>query len=177
MTTARIATGFAFFLLAATATSWAQSPRTEHTFGLDDPDKPPGATLSDAAMLVGSWTGTAFGGTFEEVWNPPSAGSMVGLFKLMHEGRVTMYEILLLTEEEGTLSLKVKHFDPDFSAWEEKEDYVDFRFVQAGEDALHFSGISFYRLGDNEMHAYLVMRHGDEIREEKIVYHRADTAR
>lgn len=177
MMTARIAAGLAPVLLAATATTWAQSPRTEHTFRLDDPDNPPQATLSDAAMLVGSWTGTAFGGEIEEVWNPPSAGSMVGLFKLMHEGEVSMYEILLITEEEGTLNLKVKHFNPDFSAWEEKEDYINFRFVKAEEDALHFSGISFYRLGDNEMHAYLVMRYGDEIKEEKIVYRRADTAR
>lgn len=151
----------------------AQSQRTEHTFKLDDPDNPPAATLADASMLVGSWTGTAFGGTLEEVWNPPSAGSMVGLFKLMHDDEVSFYEILLLVEEEGTLKLKVKHFSADFSAWEDKKDHVTFRFIKAEEDALHFSGISFYRISDDEMHAYIVMRSGDEVREEKLVYHRA----
>jgi hypothetical protein len=126
-------------------------------------------------VLIGSWTGTAFGGTIEAVWNPPSAGSMVGLFKLMHEGSVSFYEILLIAEEEGTISLKVKHFNPDFTAWEEKEDFVKFRFIKAEEDALHFSGISFYRISDDEMHAYIVMRQGEEIREEKIVYRRANS--
>jgi len=154
-------------------TAIAQSQRTEHTFKLDDPDNPPPGTLADASLLVGSWTGTAFGGALEEVWNPPSAGSMVGLFKLMHDGEVSFYEILLLTEEEGTLNLKVKHFSADFSAWEEKEDHVTFRFIKAEENALHFSGISFYRINDDEMHAYIVMRSGDEVREEKLVYHRA----
>lgn len=150
----------------------AQSQRTEHTLKLDDPDNPPPATLADASILVGSWTGTAFGGTLEEVWNPPSAGSMVGLFKLMHEGQVSLYEIFLMVEEEGTLKLKVKHFGADFSAWEEKEDHITFRFIKVEEDALHFSGISFYRISDDEMHAYIVMRTDDEIREEKIVYYR-----
>ena len=98
---------------------------------------------------------------------------MVGLFKLMHDGEVTLYEILLLTEEEGTLNMKVKHFNPNFSAWEEKQEHITFRFVKAEEDALHFSGISFYRISDDEMHAYIVMRSGDDVREEKLVYHRA----
>ena len=153
----------------------AQSQRTDHTYKLDDPDSRPPATLADTAMLVGSWTGTAFGGTIEETWNPPSAGSMVGLFKLMHDDAVSLYEIMLIVEEEGTLNFKVKHFNADFSAWEDKEDYVNFRFIKAEEDALHFSGISFYKVGENELNAYLVMRNGDEIREEKIVYRRSTT--
>ena len=124
-------------------------------------------------MLVGSWTGTAFGGTIEETWNPPSAGSMVGLFKLMHDDAVSLYEIMLIAEEEGTINLKVKHFNADFSAWEDKEDYTNFRFIKAEVDAIHFSGISFYKVSEDELNAYLVMRNGDEIREEKIVYRRS----
>ena len=123
-------------------------------------------------MLVGSWSGSAFGGTFEEVWNPPSADSMVGFFKLMGDGKVILYEILLIREEQGSLNLKVKHFADDFTAWEEKDDYVRFPFIRADENALHFSGISFYRIDENEMHAYLVMRDGENIREEKLVYKR-----
>ena len=66
----------------------------------------------------------------------------------------------------------MKHFNPDFTAWEEKGDYVDFRFVKAEENAIHFSGISFYRISDDEMHGYIVMRKGDEVREEKLTYRR-----
>jgi len=165
----------ALVLLTIAATATAQSQRTEHTYKLDDPDSPPTATLADAEMLVGSWAGTAFGGTIEEVWNPPSAGSMVGFFKLMHDGEVSFYELLLLQEEEGTLNLKVKHFNPDFSAWEDKRDHITFRFIKVEENAIHFSGISFYRISENEMHGYIVMRSGESVREEKIVYRRATT--
>ena len=97
---------------------------------------------------------------------------MIGFFKLMDGDDVVFYELLLLVEEQDSLSLKVKHFNADFTAWEDKPDYVTFRFVKSDDDAIHFSGISFYRIDDDTMHAYLVMRSGDEVREEKLVYRR-----
>jgi len=159
------------FLLVAVGTMAAE-PRTEHTFRLAEGETPPAATLDDAAWLVGSWTGTAFGQEFEEVWSPPSAGSMVGTFKLMNAGEVSFYELLLLSVDDGTLSLKVKHFNPDFSAWEDKADFIDFRLVKFTADELHFSGISFYRRDDNSVDGYIVMRNGEKVREEKLVYRR-----
>lgn len=98
----------------------AQSAKTEHTFKLDNADSRPAASLQDVTWLVGSWSGDAFGSTFEEVWNPPSAGSMLGMWKLLDDDQVVFYELMLLVEEEGSLSLKVKHFSDDFTAWEEK---------------------------------------------------------
>jgi hypothetical protein len=146
--------------------------RTEHTYRLAENETPPTATLEDASWLVGSWTGTAFGQTFEEVWNPASAGSMVGLFKLMGEDSVNMYEIMLMTVDDGRLSLKVKHFNPDFTAWEEKEDYVNFKLVKMEPDALHFAGISFYRRDENHIDAYIVMREKDGVKEYELKYTR-----
>ncbi len=153
---------------------YAQSPRTEHTYKLDDAESRPPATLENVSWLVGSWSGEAFGSTFEEVWNPPSAGSMIGLWKLLNDGQVVFYEIMLLVEEEGSLSLKVKHFNADFTAWEDKEDYVRFRFVKYETDAVHFEGLSFYRIDENKMHSFIVMKHEVNLREEKMVYRRND---
>lgn len=152
----------------------AQSLKTEHTYKLDDVDSRPAASLEDVSWLVGSWSGEAFGNTFEEVWNPPSAGSMVGMWKLLNEDQVVFYELMLLVEEEGSLSLKVKHFHGDFTAWEEKADYVRFRLVKLDENAVHFSGLSFHRINKDEIHAFIAMRHEGEVREEALVYHRSD---
>lgn len=152
----------------------AQSAKTEHTLGLDDAETRTAATLEDVAWMVGSWSGTAFGNTFEEVWNPSSAGSMVGMWKLIDGDQVVFYEIMLLVEEEGSLSLKVKHFNSDLTAWEDKEDYVRFRLVKIGDDAVYFSGLSFYRINDDEMHAFIAMHHEGEVREETILYRRTD---
>jgi hypothetical protein len=162
--------GLVFFLVSDVG---AIEPRTENTFQLSEDEAAPAATLEDAAWLIGDWTGTAFGKRFEQVWKAPSAGSMIGLFKLFDDTGVAFYEILLMTVEDGTLSLKVKHFSPDFTAWEEKEDYVNFKLVKAEEDALHFSGISFYRRDADHMDAWIVMRQGEELVENELKYTRA----
>ena len=159
-------------LLAFAITGSAAEPKTEHTFQLAKDEKRPAATIEDAAWLAGSWTGTAFGQEFEEVWNPPSAGTMVGLFKLIGDDGVAFYELLLLSVEDGSLSLKVKHFNADFTAWEEKADYVNFKLVKKDDGALHFGGISFYRRGDDAIDGYIVMKSGDEVREHHLKYER-----
>ncbi|MGB5354268.1 MAG: DUF6265 family protein, partial [Woeseia sp.] len=101
-----------------------------------------------------------------------SAGSMVGLFKLYGDDGVALYEIMLITVEEGVLSLKVKHFNADFSAWEEKQEHVNFRIVKVEENALHFGGLSFYRRGPDKIDGYIVMRNGDEVSEQHLQYTR-----
>jgi len=167
----RMATFLVAALCVANAACAAEL-RTEHTYQLEENEPRPTATLDDARWLAGSWIGTGFGQKIEEVWTPPSAGSMVGLFKLYGDDGVSFYEIMLITVEEGTLSLKVKHFSADFHSWEEKEDYINFRLVKVEPDALHFGGISFYRKGDDRIDGYIVMRQGDELVEHHLAYER-----
>ena len=141
-------------------------------FRLAQGEQPGHADLSEADWLIGSWEGTAFGKRFEAHWSPPSADSMLGLFKLMDGDDVQFFEILMLHEADNTLNLRVKHFNPDFSAWEEKTEHTNFRLIRTGEDALHFSGISFYRVDDNRMEAYLLMRRDGESVVERLDYQR-----
>lgn len=163
---------FLLTILLAAAVAGAAEPRTEHTWQLSDGESRPAATIDDAAMLIGAWSGTAFGQRFEETWNAPSAGTMVGMFKLFGDDGVSFYELMLLTEEEGTLFLKVKHFNPDFSAWEDKADHVTFKLVRKADDELHFGGLSFYRRDADRIDGYIVMRNGDEVTEHPLVFER-----
>ncbi len=160
----------AFFVPAISS---AAELATEHTYKLEAGEARPLATLQDAAWLAGSWEGTAFGQKFEEVWNAPSVGSMVGMFKL-HDGNApSFYEILLLTEIENSLSLRVRHFNPDFSAWENKDEFIDFRLVKLEDNALHFRGISFYRISEDLIDAYIVFKSDAGPVEHKLVYQRS----
>ena len=168
----KIRVSMALVIAVLAAAAWSAEPRTEHTYQLAPDETRPAATLDDASWLVGSWSGTAFGATFESVWNPPTAGTMVGLFKLYGDDGVVFYEILLLGVEDGTLSLKVKHFNADFSAWEEKTDHVNFLLVKKEQDALHFGGLSFYRQGDDSIDGYIVMRNGEDLQENHLKYQR-----
>ncbi|WP_223788288.1 DUF6265 family protein [Marinicella meishanensis] len=165
---------FMVVLLLIPNLAWGKVPKTEHTFGLAAGADRPAASIEQVAWLAGSWQGTAFGQQFEEVWNPPSAGTMVGMFKLYSADKgVNFYEIMLITPQDNSLSLLVKHFTADFVSWESKEDHVNFKLVAIEDDAIHFSGLSFYRINDQEMHAYLAMRKSDgSVKEEKLLFKR-----
>lgn len=151
----------------------AESRHTEHTLKLDDSGVQPTATIDRVAWLAGSWEGEGFGGTFEEVWSPPSARTMLGTFKLMHDGRLSMYEIIIIVEEKGSLTLRLKHFNADFSGWEAKDDYISFPLVALTDDAAHFEGLTYSRGGPDRLDVYLATTSDGEWRETKLVLRRA----
>src|SRR5688572_27278838 len=78
------------------------------------------ATIEDAAWLAGRWVGEGFGGQMEETWAPPVGGQMVGHFRYWRDGQPQIYEIMLMDVVEGGVRLRVKHFNPDFTGWEER---------------------------------------------------------
>lgn len=152
----------------------AQDPLTEHTLQLNEGADIGKGTLADVAWLAGSWQGTAFGSQFEEVWNPASVGSMVGMWKLYDKEKgVNFYELMLLKEQGDGLVLLVKHFSADFIAWEDKEDFVEFKLVKVEEQSVHFSGLSFYQRGPDKIDGYIVMKQKNGSKtEHQIIYER-----
>ncbi len=158
-------------LCAAMAT--AQTRRSENILSLDEDSVRPAASIEDMAWLAGSWEGEAFGGRFEEVWSEPSGGTMMGMFKLLQDGEPAFYELQLIVEEEGSLTWQVKHFNPDFEAWEEKPDYVSFRLVEITRDAAYFSGMTLKKIDADSLQVFLAMGHGDEAHEAEVSYRRA----
>lgn len=159
--------------LAGNGVVGAAEPLTEHTYRLAAGETAPAASLEDVGWFVGAWDGECFGKKCEEVWNPPSAGTMVGMFKLYGDDGVQFYELMLLTVEDGTLNMKIKHFNADFSAWEDKADFVSFPLVALAPDAVHFRGLSFYRKGPDEIDIWIALKSGDELREHPLTYRRA----
>ncbi len=141
--------GIAVVFLGAAAEG--QSRNTEHTLKLDDPLLQPTASFDDIDWMVGSWEGEGLGGAFEEDWMPPSAGTMTGVFKLIHDGRPSMYEFMLIVEENDSLSIQLKHFNSDFESWEEKSEFVSFALVKLTEDAAYFDGLTYRRLKNDRL--------------------------
>jgi hypothetical protein len=102
---------------------------TEHTFKLSAGKQSPAATIADMAWLAGHWTGEGLGGLIEEVWSPPRNGVMMGMFRLVRDGKPIFYELLTLAEERGSLTLRLKRFNADLTGWEEKDKTIDFPFI------------------------------------------------
>lgn len=139
----------------------AQSRQTPNTLKLDKPTERPKATLADVSLLVGHWQGEFLGAMAEEVWLPPAGGSMVGVFRLYKGDKVQFYEIMTLVEEEGSVSIKLKHFHPDLKGWEDKDETVTFRLVKASKEGVWFDGLTYRKNKDGSLQGFIAIREKD----------------
>jgi len=145
---------------------------SENTLYLAEGDKSPNSDLSVLSWLAGHWQGEAFGGTTEEVWTSPLAGSMMGSFKLAVDGKISFYELMTISEEENSLLLRIKHFHQDLKGWEEKEESIDFKLVKVTQHKVYFEGFTFEKVNENEINIYVVIEEGKQKEEVKFTYAR-----
>lgn len=112
------------------------------------------------AWLAGHWTGDGFGGVSEELWSPPSEnGTMMGVYRHHKgDGSLNFYEFLTL----DSTGMKLKHFTPELTGWETKEDFVHFQLVEFTENKIVLKGLVFERMSDTEMEIRLDLKNGDK---------------
>ncbi len=155
-------------VIAAAGLCSALPSVAQHTHVAPEGHVSPPATLAAAEWLVGDWLGTGIeGAEAAESWLPPSAGTMVGVFvQEKADGAIMFTEHMYLAEEGGTLVLKLKHFNPDLTGWEEKDGIVRFRFLSAEPCALYFSALTYRCDGkDGLLVAVRMKSEGDEVDE------------
>jgi len=132
------------------------------------------ATLADFTWLAGQWTGPALGGRSEEMWTSPDGGSMQGMYRLVKDGKVVFYELLTLTEKDGSVVLRLKHFNTDLTGWEEKATVLEFPLVKITPTEAHFDGMIFKHPAKDAFSVLLKI--GDKktgaVREELFTYTR-----
>ena len=154
----------------------AQVKSTENTLKLAEGETGAKATLADMAWLAGNWTGEGLGGISEEMWSKPAGGAMVGTYRLIKEGKPVFYEMCWLVEHEGTIALRLKHFNPDLTGWEEKDKTVDFRFIKKDGNRIYFTGLTFELSGNGGVNIYLALRQKDGTVREEVFRMRRDKA-
>src|SRR5262245_33103947 len=121
----------------------------------------PPASIADAAWIAGYWQGEGFGGVIEDSWMPPAGGAMIGSFRLTKNGKPVFYELFAIEEHEGSLRFVVKHFNPDWVGWEEKDKYVAMRLARIEPGVLAFGGVVFRKEGEDGLAVELTIRHKD----------------
>ena len=84
------------------------------------------ATVEDLAWLAGSWRGDMSGSEAQEVWSKPAQGALMGMFRLLGKERTSVFEFLLIEQEEDGLQLRFQHFGPGYRVWE-KDGPLEFR--------------------------------------------------
>ena len=139
-------------LLAGSAI--AQEPAHETRIGQEG-FVSPRATLAQVDWLVGQWTGKGIGGApAMESWLPPTGDTMVGTFVQTtgatgDGGGIRFTEHMYLMEQEGTLVLRLKHFNADLTGWEEKDGMLTFRLLAIEPCAAYFHALTL-RCADPE---------------------------
>jgi hypothetical protein len=166
--------------IAAAALFSATPLAAQHTRVAPAGHVPPPATLAVADWLVGDWVGTGIeGAEAAESWLPPSSGAMVGVFvQEKPDGALMFTEHMYMAEEAGSLVLKLKHFNPDLTGWEEKDGMVRFRFLSAEPCALYFSALTYRCEGENGLLVAVRMKsEGDKVNELVFRFRRRVPAR
>lgn len=116
--------------------------------------------IENYAWIVGHWTGDGFGATSEELWSPAQNGVMMGVFRHHDKnGELVFYEFLTI----DSTGMKLKHFNPDMTAWGTKEDMVHFEMIEVLPNKLVMKGLIMERESDSEMDISLRMNQGGEI--------------
>jgi len=103
----------------------------------------PGPTvLKDLSWLVGRWVDDSggSGSLSEETWNAPSGDAMLGMWRQVKGWKTQVYEILAISAENGSLVLRLRHFDPALVATEDKATPYVLKNVSRDPHRLVFEG-------------------------------------
>ena len=155
-------------ILIATMATFAQTKLTENTIRIDKDSMVAQASAEDMDWITGTWEGKAFGGSVKEVWTKSEGGSKMGMFSLVKDGKPVFYEFLTFSENDGQLSLKLKHFNPDMTGWEEKDKFVTFRFFKRNGNRYYFQGLTFENAGADKLNIYLALTQKDKSYKEEV---------
>ena len=138
----------------------AASPAVaEQTRSATAGSRPPAAQLSDLAWLEGTWVGEGFGAKLQETYTGPSGGQMVGHFSAIKDGAPEFYEFIMMAQVGNSLEYRVRHFNPEMTAWEDKTEFVRFPLVAAEKDSWYFDGYTLRRTGpDTAVHIVRIKR-------------------
>lgn len=126
-------------------------------------EAPPSATIGEMAWLEGRWEGEGIGGMRAiESWLPAFGTTMVGTFVQADDaGGIMFSEHMYLTEEQGSLVLRLKHFNPDLTGWEEAAEMETFPLQALEHCHARFAGLSMRCTGDNGLAITVAVRQAD----------------
>ena len=164
---------FTIALLAALAIAAAPSPASAQQTRTAAPGSvPPAASLADLAWLEGEWTGEGFDSVLHENYSAPVGGQMPGHFYAAQNGRPTFYEFVMIAEVGNSIEYRVRHFNPDMTAWEDKAFFVRFPLVAIEKDAWFFDGLTIRRTGANAADHIVRVKAKDGTEREAILHYR-----
>lgn len=148
----------------------AQTRVSDNILSLDEGNKSPIANLENVSWITGYWRGKGLDGECEQIWSSASLSHMIGTFRMIKTKKFKFFAFLDLTEVNGSLALRVKHFGYDLHGWEEKDGYTEFPLVEIADDKIFFDGLTMESKGDKLIIYIMIKYQNGETKEEKYEY-------
>ncbi len=100
-----------------------------------------GPSVEDLSWMTGAWSGEMLqGGTLEENWAVPKNGSMAALVRgFSPDGTTNMIELISIEEEDDTLVLRLKQWDPGMTP--RGEGFQVMKLVESKDRMVKFENI------------------------------------
>lgn len=144
----------------------------QQTMQLPDGQSSPKASLEDVSWIEGHWQGEAFGGVADEIWSAPMGNSMMFVFRLVNDDKVSFYESGHIQQLDDSLILQLKHFDGNMKGWEEKDETIDFKLVKLEPNKVYFEELTMEKISDDQMNVWVLIEEGGNQEEVLFAYKR-----
>jgi len=97
--------------------------------------------VKDLSWMTGAWAGPAGPGmTLEENWIMPVDGSIASLVRMTGNGSTSMVELIVIEEENDSLTLRIKQWDPGFKPRTPEPQVMELKSM--GENSVGFKAVS-----------------------------------
>lgn len=145
----------------------------QETLQLSEGESSPKANLEEVSWIEGHWSGEAFGGIAEEIWSAPMGNSMMFVFRLINDGKVSFYESGHIQQLDDSLILQLKHFDGNMKGWEEKDKTIDFKLVKLEPNKVFFEGLTMEKISEDQINVWVLIEEGSNTEEVLFAYKRS----
>jgi hypothetical protein len=115
-------------------------------------------SVEPLSWLEGIWIGKEADQLIEEHWSAPQGDALMGMFRFVHTGEPRFYEFMTIAVEGQEVVLRIKHYDPGLTGWEEKGESVTYPLVQVDS-----GGAIFYKRGSAQPNWMVYRREGDAL--------------
>lgn len=111
-----------------------------HAAAAQSTPAPAKAVLADLSWIAGHWVDDSGGDLSDETWTTPFGDSMLGMWRYVEGGKAKVFELLAITAEPEGVVLRLRHFDPQLAAREDKDKPVTLKLVSWMRGEARFEG-------------------------------------
>ena len=157
---------FLFFLLAHAC--FSQEQYTAHTLTAGKSFKVFSYSVQDVSWMNGNWQGIEDSTISEEQWTKPIANTMMGMYRMIRNGKPVFYELMLLYKDSSFVKMQLKHFWHNLKGWEHRDSTgVIFSLLKVEGKKAFFDGLTYELISKNELVIYLAEEQKNgEVKEE-----------